>query len=59
MDLNHDLNHVVESLTTKLADVEQRASQFEAVAIAKDIKIQELESKMEELKNKNEGKEVK
>ncbi|OAK70101.1 hypothetical protein [Lederbergia galactosidilytica] len=49
MELSYDLNNVVESLTNKLAGAEQRASQFEAVAIAKENKVQELEGKIAEL----------
>lgn len=49
MDFSYDLNHVVESLTSKLAGAEQRASQFEAAAIAKENKVQELEGKVAEL----------
>ncbi|MED4172378.1 hypothetical protein P4631_07935 [Halalkalibacterium halodurans] len=52
MDLTHDLNLVIESLKNKLADAEQRASQFEAVVVAKDQKIKELEEKVKELESK-------
>lgn len=52
MDLTHDLNDVVKSLQTKLSQSELKASQFEAVIIAKDKKIKELEHNLkEEVKN--------
>lgn len=49
MDLSLDLKHVVESLTHKVAAGERKASEWEAVAITKENKIQELEGKITEL----------
>lgn len=49
MDLEHNLNDVVTSLANKLAEAERKSSSFEAVVVAKDNKIKELEAKIQEL----------
>jgi len=54
MNLEHNQQHVVDSLINKLAQAELRASQFEAVVIAKEQKIQELQNKLNEKENDNE-----
>lgn len=46
MDLSYNAQHVIESLTNKLAQAEKRASEFEAVTIAKEQKIVELEEQL-------------
>ncbi|GGP13586.1 hypothetical protein [Oceanobacillus neutriphilus] len=49
MDLEHSLNDVVTSLANKLAESERKSSSFEAVVVAKEEKIKELEGKLKEL----------
>lgn len=49
MDTTFNIADVVQSLKIKLANAEERSSQFEAVAISKDKKIKELEDKIKEL----------
>lgn len=57
MDLQHDLNNVVDSLVAKLSKAELTASQYEAVILAKEEKINELQKKLDE-QNKTDEKDV-
>lgn len=54
MDTTFNWVDLVQSLKNKLANAEERASQFEAVAINKDRKIQELEKKIKDLQGEGE-----
>lgn len=53
-----NLNDVVTSLTNKLAAAELRASQYEALSISRQSKIDELEQKNQELAEKLNTKEA-
>ncbi|GIN86982.1 hypothetical protein J6TS2_33680 [Heyndrickxia sporothermodurans] len=52
MDTTFNYRDVVESLKIKLADAEERASQFEAIAVNKERNIKKLEKKIEDLQKR-------